>query len=92
MLVDLVSGHASANSKIQVIIIIVVGGRHAGDLPYKAANGILLSGMARSDSLLIYGLILSTLLNTLRFTSVDKHPVNDRDRPRKCLASACRIK
>ncbi len=26
--------------------------------------------MARSDSLPIYGLILSTLLNTLRFTSV----------------------
>ncbi len=33
--------------------------------------------MARSDSLLIYGLILSTLLNTLRFTSVDKHPVGE---------------
>ena len=30
--------------------------------------------MARSDSLLIYGLILSTLLNTLRFTSDVKVP------------------
>jgi hypothetical protein len=39
------------------------------------ANGSFLSLMARSDSLLIYELLLSTLLNTLRFTSVDKRPV-----------------
>jgi hypothetical protein len=31
--------------------------------------------MARSDSLKIYGLILNTLLNTLRFISDEKHPI-----------------
>jgi len=54
----------------------IVGGRHAGDDlgPNRRANGALLSLMARSDSLQIYGLILSTLLNTLRFTSGERHP------------------
>ncbi|MDH3806507.1 MAG: hypothetical protein OEU90_13690, partial [Gammaproteobacteria bacterium] len=50
----------------------------AGDQIKKAATGTFVIFMARSDSLLMCHLNLSSLLTTLRFTCDDERPTHGR--------------